>query len=324
LSVVKENIAALEGAVTFESVPGVGAALRMVVPTTRATIHGVVLEVAGRPFVLPIAGLQGVIRIAKDEVLSTVRVPTVLFNGQVIPLVELTEVLAVAPSRRDSGGKHLQAFVLSSGAHTIAFVVDAILIEQSILVKPLGPLLGSIRMISGATMLPNGRVAPVLEARGVLATARRLTTGPARDSVPASAGSQTDDEDGDRSRSVLIAEDSMTSRMMLRNILMTAGYEVRTAVDGADALASLSAEEFDAVVSDVEMPNMNGFDLTAAIRADKALSHLPVILVTSLESPQDKARGMEVGASAYLVKNRFDQFRLLDTLRNLIEQASGG
>ena len=116
----------------------------------------------------------------------------------------------------------------------------------------------------------------------------------------------------------------MTSRMMLRNILMTAGYEVRTAVDGADALASLSAEEFDAVVSDVEMPNMNGFDLTAAIRADKALSHLPVILVTSLESPQDKARGMEVGASAYLVKNRFDQFRLLDTLRNLIEQASGG
>ena len=110
----------------------------------------------------------------------------------------------------------------------------------------------------------------------------------------------------------------MTSRMLLKNILESAGYEVKTATDGVDALAALTNEAFDLVVSDVEMPRMNGLDLTSKIRGDKKLSWLPVVLVTSLGSREDRERGVDVGANAYIVKSSFDQSNLLEVVRRLV------
>ena len=112
-------------------------------------------------------------------------------------------------------------------------------------------------------------------------------------------------------------EDSITSRMLLKGILESAGYEVKTAVDGIDAFTTLRAERFDLVVSDVEMPRMNGFDLTVRIRAERTLAQLPVVLVTALESREDRERGIDVGANAYLVKSSLDQSNLLEVLRRL-------
>jgi two-component system chemotaxis sensor kinase CheA len=114
-----------------------------------------------------------------------------------------------------------------------------------------------------------------------------------------------------------VAEDSITSRTLLRNLLEASGFLVRTAIDGTEALGLLKTEEFDIVVSDVEMPRMDGFELTAAIRGDKALSGLPVVLVTGLESREDRERGIDVGASAYIVKSSFDQSRLIEVIRKL-------
>jgi two-component system chemotaxis sensor kinase CheA len=118
-------------------------------------------------------------------------------------------------------------------------------------------------------------------------------------------------------RSVLVVEDSITSRMLLKGILESAGYQVKTAVDGMEAFTTLRSERFDLVVSDVEMPRMNGFDLTAKIRADKKLSDLPVVLVTALETREDRERGIDVGANAYLIKSNFDQSNLLEAVRRL-------
>jgi two-component system chemotaxis sensor kinase CheA len=119
-------------------------------------------------------------------------------------------------------------------------------------------------------------------------------------------------------KSILVAEDSITSRTLLKNILEFAGYKVKTAIDGAEALAVLATEPFDLVVSDVEMPRMSGFDLTARIRADKRLAELPVVLVTALDSRPDREHGVDVGASAYIVKSSFDQGNLLEVVRRLI------
>jgi two-component system chemotaxis sensor kinase CheA len=119
-------------------------------------------------------------------------------------------------------------------------------------------------------------------------------------------------------RLVLIAEDSITARTLLKNILETSGYMTRTAVDGIDAMTQLRTEQFDLVVSDVDMPRMNGFDLTAKIRATRELSDLPVVLVTSLDSREDRERGIEVGANAYIVKSSFDQSNLLEVVKRLI------
>ena len=115
-----------------------------------------------------------------------------------------------------------------------------------------------------------------------------------------------------------MVEDSITSRMLLKGILESAGYQVKTAVDGVDGFTALREDRFDLVVSDVEMPRMTGFDLTARIRADKRLTEMPVVLVTSLESRPDRERGIEVGADAYLVKSNFDQSNLLEVVRKLV------
>jgi two-component system chemotaxis sensor kinase CheA len=116
---------------------------------------------------------------------------------------------------------------------------------------------------------------------------------------------------------VLVVEDSITSRTLMKNILSASGYSVATAIDGADALTLLKSEEFDLVVSDVEMPRLDGFALTAAIRADQRLAALPVVLVTGLESRSDRERGIEAGANAYVVKSSFDQGGLLDVIEKL-------
>ena len=119
-------------------------------------------------------------------------------------------------------------------------------------------------------------------------------------------------------QSLLVVEDSITSRALLKNILESAGYDVAVAVDGIDALSTLRSGKFDLVVSDVEMPRMDGFDLTAKIRSDQRLESLPVILVTALDSREHKERGIDVGASAYIVKSSFDQGNLLEVIRRLL------
>jgi two-component system chemotaxis sensor kinase CheA len=192
----------------------------------------------------------------------------------------------------------------------MVFAVDAIVDEREVLVKRLMKPLSRVRNISGATVLGSGEVAPILNVQDLLKSARR-TAGSVRATpapVPAAAPAKR----------VLVAEDSITSRMLLKGILDSAGYDVKTAVDGMDAFTSLRAERFDALVSDIEMPRLNGFDLTARVRADRNLAELPVILVTALESREDRERGIDVGASAYLVKSDLDQSNLLEALRRLV------
>ncbi|MDP2657293.1 MAG: response regulator, partial [Candidatus Deferrimicrobium sp.] len=117
---------------------------------------------------------------------------------------------------------------------------------------------------------------------------------------------------------VLLAEDSLTTRTLEKNILEAAGYRVTTAVDGVDGMTKLKTDSVDLVVSDVEMPRMNGFTLTAKIRADRKLSELPVVLVTAMESREDRERGIDAGANAYIVKSNFDQSNLLGVIRRLV------
>ena len=126
------------------------------------------------------------------------------------------------------------------------------------------------------------------------------------------------EQDATKEKRILVVEDSITARMQLKNILELSGYTVKTAVDGIEALATLQTESFDLVVSDVDMPRLNGLDLTSRIRSDRNLADLPVVLVTTLGSREDQERGIEVGANAYITKSNFDQNRLLDTIRRLI------
>ena len=161
-------------------------------------------------------------------------------------------------------------------------------------------------------MLQSGRVVPVLNVADLIKSARKVGA-PSRAAVTAAAA-----QGEPKTKTLLLAEDSITSRMLLKGILESAGYRVKTAVDGVEALTALRTEDFDLVVSDIEMPRMDGFDLTAHIRSDKNLADKPVVLVTALSSQADRERGIDAGANAYIVKSSFDQSNLLDVIRRLI------
>jgi two-component system chemotaxis sensor kinase CheA len=234
---------------------------------------------------------------------------TIPLGGQALSLARLGDVLELP--RKDEPGDTVLAVVLGSSLARIAFQVDEVLGEQEVLVKTLGPQLARVRNVAGASVLGSGQVVPVLNVPDLIQSATKLA---ATARAPAAAAKLTET----RKRAVLVVEDSITSRSLLKNILESAGYSVATAVDGIDAYTALKTATFDLVVSDVEMPRMDGFGLTAKIRADKHLSELPVVLVTALEQREHRERGIEVGASAYIVKSSFDQSNLLEVVRRLI------
>jgi two-component system chemotaxis sensor kinase CheA len=313
LAIVKEKVEKLNGTLFVETEAGQGTSFRIILPLTLARFHGVLVRVGEQLFVFPTSSVERVARVAKAEVKTVENRETITVKGQAVSLVRLHAALNLAATVPAGGQPDvLPAVVLTSANQRIAFVVDEVLNEQEVLVKTLGKQLVRVRNIAGATVLGTGRVVPILNVPDLIAFAVQASgTGFHGAAVPS-------ERTGQRKKSVLVAEDSITSRTLLKNILETAGYQVETSVDGVEALTKLRSGDFDLVVSDVDMPRMNGFVLTEKIRADKKLVELPVILVTSLDSREDREHGIDVGANAYIVKSSFDQSNLLEIIRRSI------
>jgi two-component system chemotaxis sensor kinase CheA len=312
LAIVREKSEKLGGTVSVDSHSRQGTYFSIVLPSTLATFRGILVEAGERLFVVPTVHVERVARVTADEIRTVEGRDTVSLSGRAVALVRLADVLELPPAT-PNGGPHGTTLVLVLGTadQRIAFAVDAALDEQEVLVKPLRRPLSRVRNIAGATVLGSGRVALILNVVDLLKSARKTGGVAAR----VAAGAQPLPVED---KSILVVEDSITSRMLLKGILESAGYRVRTAVDGMEAFTLLRAERFDLVVSDVEMPRLNGFDLTARIRADKKLAELPVVLVTALDTREDRERGIDVGANAYIVKSSFDQSNLLDAVRRLV------
>ena len=274
-----------------------------------STFRGVLVRVDERSFLIPTAGLDRTLRVKRDEVKTVENRETITLDRRTIPFVLLGDVLEFPRKTGNAAPEFVHIVVLGTGGRRVAFGVDEVLNEQDVLVKDLGRQLVRVRNVAAATVLGTGRVVPILNVSDLMKSAVRVSS--AARMAPVA-------QQPEERKSVLIVEDSITSRTLLKNILETSGYEVQTAVDGADAFTALKTGEFDLVVSDVDMPRMNGFELTAKVRADKKLSEMPVILVTSLESREDRERGIDVGANAYIVKSSFDKSNLLEAIRRLI------
>lgn len=311
LAIVREKVEKLGGQISVETAPQKGSSFRIFLPVTVATFRGILVRSAGQALVIPSAKVERVLRVKQDEIKTVGNKETISLNGRAVSFVRLSNVLGLSRRNKRDGDGLVQVLILGAAGREIAFSVDEVLSEQEVLVKSLGKQLSRVRNISGATVLGSGRVVPVLNVSDLLKSAAKETV--------ASAGTAVKiREDDAKRKSILVVEDSITSRILLKNILDSAGFYVKTAVDGVDALTILRTEVFDLVVSDVEMPRMNGFDLTARIRADQKLSQLPVVLVTSLGSREDRERGVDVGANAYIVKSSFDHSNFLEIICRLI------
>ena len=312
LAIVREKAEKLGGAVSVESEPRLGTSIGIVLPAMLATFRGILVEAAGRLFVVPTAQVERVARVKPEDIQTVEGRETISLSGRAVALVRLAEVLELPrPQRNGEPSAAAPVIILGTGEQRVAFAVDAVLDEQEVLVKPLRKPLARVRNVTGATVLGSGLVAPILNVPDLLKSARKA--GGAVTGV--TAGTKLEETEA---KAILVVEDSITSRMLLKGILESAGYQVKTAVDGAEAFTMLRSEHFDVVVSDVQMPRMNGFDLTAKIRADKKLAELPVVLVTALEAREDRERGIDAGANAYLVKSSFDQSNLIEAVRRLI------
>lgn len=317
LAIVREKVEKLNGTIAIDTRPEAGTTFTMVVPITLATFQGVLVRAGGQLFILPSINVERVMRVKDEEIMTVENRETLSFNGQTIPFCRLADVLelkkaasvqrsAFSSSASDS---LIQIVVLGSAERRVAFFVEDVLQEQEVLTKPLGRQLSRVRNVAGATVLGTGRVVTVLNVPDLLKSAVKITAAPVKRAA---------EEIMEKGKSVLVVEDSITARTLLKNILESAGYVVTTAVDGVDAFTALKTKEFDLVVSDVDMPRMNGFALTAKIREDRKLLELPVVLVTALESREDREQGIDAGATAYIVKSSFDQSNLLEVVRRLI------
>lgn len=319
LSIVKEKVKKLNGKLTMETKEHSGTNFRILLPMTLATFRGILVSLGDFMFVLPLMNVVRVLRVKPEEITSIESHETICIDEDTLSVVSLAKTLGLPEYQNGFSHSQLTEFVssdclriivLASGEDQIAFKVDEILEEYQVLVKGLGKLLKRVRNISGATILGAGKVVPVLNVSDLIKSA-------------AIASRIVEEKSYEKksilkSGKILVAEDSITSRTLLKNILETAGYQVITAVDGTDAYIRAKNSDFDLIVSDVDMPRMNGFELSAKIRSDKKLGEIPIVLVTALESHEDRERGIESGANAYIVKSSFDQGNLLDVIKKLI------
>jgi two-component system chemotaxis sensor kinase CheA len=310
LDVMRECIERLKGSFALDSAPGRGLGLTLRFPVTLVTARILIVEAGRCPYGLPVEHVLAARRLSGDEVLRLEGRDAMLFEGQPIPLAPLGELLEhPAPERDANGTGRRVVVVLATVTARFGVLVDALLDEQEVVVKPPGALLERVRNVAGATILDDGEICVILSAQDLESSIRR---------PPAGAGSKAADAAPVRRKRILLAEDSIVTRTQETRILAAAGYEVVAAVDGLDALQKLARGAFDAVVTDVDMPGLDGIGLARRIRSEARHAHLPIVLVTSLASDADRKRGLEAGANAYITKPGFDQRELIECLERLI------
>jgi len=314
LAIVQEKVEKLGGFLSADSFPGKGTSFRIRIPVTLTTFRGILVRVAASLFIIPGAYAERVLKIRREKIKTIENRASIAVNGEVVSLVELADILGLSDpvSEPAEDTEFVTVIIMGIGQRRMAFRVAEILCEQEILAKGLGTQLARVPHIAGATILGTGKVVPILNVHDLLKFSSENKFSPWTSKKTFSG------DEAAKKKNILVAEDSITSRMLIKNILESAGYAVRTAADGQAAHTLLRTEEFDVVVSDVEMPRLNGFELTEKIRANEKLSGIPVVLVTSLDSDEDRERGIDAGANAYIVKGSFDQSNLLEVIDRLI------
>lgn len=314
LDVVRKNVERLKGSVSLETSPGAGCRFVVKLPLTLATVRVLIVEVDGRGYAIPVEYVETSRFVSREEIFTVAGRNTISFDGQPVSVARLSELLELsvqpsAISRQLIANPGSPCLILSVNKERIGLLVDALVDEQEVVLKPHSAILKHVRNVSGATILATGEVCMVLNHTGLLKSVRK---------AEAPAAPERPVEEAAWKKGVLLVEDSITTRTQEKRILEGAGYEVVTAVDGVDAFSKLNSRPFDAVVSDILMPNMDGLTLTEKIRQDKRFKELPVILVTTLASDEDRKRGLEAGANAYIAKPTFDQKVLLEILSRLV------
>ncbi|SME87768.1 hybrid sensor histidine kinase/response regulator [Desulfovibrio gilichinskyi] len=308
MAIVRDTVESLGGSITISSVCGQGTTFVLNIPVALTSFRGIVVESCGQKFVVPKSGVKKVLLVRQEDIQSVNSRETIFYLDRPIPIINLSDVLELDSGKSEK--KTFPVFIMGEGSNTVAVSMDELHGEHDVMAKAMGPLLKRVRNVSGFSMLDSGKLVPILHAPDMIRTAFGVSSGVKAQSFSHQKGEK-------EVKTVLVAEDSITSRTLLKNVLEAAGYRVVTAVNGIDALNKIKADLPDILVSDVEMPHMDGFILTAEVRKMPGSVNLPIVLVTSLGSAEHREKGVEAGADAYIVKSSFDQGNLLEVIQRL-------
>ena len=302
LDVVREAVSRIRGEVNIQTEQGTGTRLEIIVPVRLASLDALMVESGSRTVAIPLDAVKRTLRIASDEVAQSADGSSIVFEGKIIPFAPLER--ALSPASAHKGGTRSWSTVIIEGSNALAaFGVERLRGTQNLLLRPLPDLTPSDPIVAGASFDAEGHPQLVLDPDGLVEHVRRA--GPAA-VMPL------------RRAPILVIDDSLTTRMLEQSILESAGYEVDLATSGEDGLDRAGKRQYALFLVDVEMPGMDGFTFIERTRSDPALRNVPVVLVTSRSSPEDRQRGASAGARAYIVKGEFDQTELLDQIRRLV------
>ena len=314
LDIVRDAVAHIGGTIEVASQPGTGTRVGLQLPLTLILVDVVVVGVGDRRYALPIGSIERCVRVVPGELTEVSGRPALQLEGGPVVLADLGELLGGRSVGAGPDGRRIVA-VLKAGGERVGLLIDVVHSAIRVVVKSLGALLesaGGSPLVAGAAIIGDDELVLVLDPGELAraATSQRLSqTAPGSSERLARAP---------RPVSILVVDDSVTTRTLERSILEAAGFVVAVATDGLEALAAIRREHVDLVVSDVDMPRLDGFELTRRIKADPKTRDLPVVLVTALDSPEQQERGLDAGADAYLLKRTFDQRVLLETIQRLV------
>jgi two-component system sensor histidine kinase and response regulator WspE len=312
LDVVQDTVRKVGGSVRVTTRPGHGTTFTMQLPITLSVLRAVLVEIAGEPYAFPHNRIDRLVRVPRSRFHSLEHRQFVTVDGQNVGLVLAAQLFELPAEPQAS--EELPVLLLSDNVGQYGLVVDAFRGEQDLVVRPLDPRLGKLPNISAAALLDDGSPVLIADVEDLVRSMDQLIqTGSLR-------RCQRTVQAAPRKR-VLVVDDSITVREVERQLLRAHGYEVAVAVDGQDGWNAARAESFDLIVTDVDMPRMNGFDLLRYIRGDTALTRVPVMIVSYKDREEDRLRGLELGASYYLTKSSFHDDTFLRAVQDLIGAA---
>jgi len=311
MDVVKVRVEEMHGEVRVESTVGAGTAVILALPLTLAISRVILIKAQDRTFAIPTASIETTVKVTSKEIKSVEGKEAIIVRNATVPIFPLSEILGMDPSSGRDADSALHVLVISHSQQRVGFVVDELIGEQEIVVRPLGAPLKKVKNVAGAATLGSGEVVVVLHVPDIVAAARGAVIKP-------TSRVRSKAQPASRRKTVLVVEDSLTARELEKSMFQAMGYEVQTAIDGVEGLERLAEETVDLIVSDIQMPRMDGFAMIRHVKSDDRYRNIPVIIVTTRSDEADRRRGLELGADAYLTKSSLSRTDLLECTRRLI------
>jgi two-component system chemotaxis sensor kinase CheA len=301
LDIVRDAINRLSGDIVVKTEGGKGTSFELIVPPSMASLESLLVESAGAVAAIPLNAVRTTLRLASNDISRESATATIPFAGRAIPFQPLSTSLTGGTSATD---RPWTTVILGSGEDLAAIGVDRLLGTGRTVVRPLPDDIPGNGIVSGMFLDSEGNPQIVLDTDGLVGQIRRADANWA-------AAEQT-------RHTVLVIDDSLTTRMLEQSILEMAGYDVDVAQSAEEGLEKARQRRYALFLVDVEMPGIDGFTFIQRIRADPVLHNIPAILVTSRSAPEDRQRGIDVGAQGYVVKSGFNQSELLTLIQKLL------